>query len=430
MSATANETKKPEPKKLSGAIAIQSAIKNNIALEYKSQMAVPVALLIASENPRIEPANLYRQGIKLIDTKDVKNSMIHMALSDDFADVERLVKMVEEFENDALNNPELSEGDTLSDDLSNMKIADDTDKGFQQSIVSLSRSLAITQLQPAGVRKKGDKYTLIFGQRRLAGILYRHALTRLWNKEDKKKPIFPAILMCVESADVTKEQAFDLAVQENRQRKDFTPLQWSAIIHEYLKRKNPTTKKPYTLKDVVGTVGLPYGITRNRWALLLPRSEEEVDDDGTVTKAARGLTDEDREKLERGDITLTSATRKALGEKFSKKGDVTPPRQTTRLKSIPLKDMQQLFDDTSESNIERRKAISECMGLPLDKAIDESNSRIQTEELGTGKKKRGKKKGSTAPAEAVIEPVADTEVTEPVTEEATGPGGEVILATE
>lgn len=409
--AEKNKTEKA-PATLKGALAVQQAVKDNKALAYKSQDIIPLALFVATENPRQEPANLYREGLVLVDPKNPKTSIVHMALSDDIEDVKRLVEMVEKHENDV---PE-DESDEAS-----LK-PDAEGERRPQSIVSLARSLRETQLQPVNVRAGKAGYTLVFGQRRLAAKAYLHAKSRLdVHNKVKGAKIVPPTIMGSE-VDVTKEQAFDMAVAENRDRKDFTPLQWAAIIHEYTKRKNPDSKKPFTLKEVAsklfGNKQGAYALTRSRHALLLPRTEPKYDDEGNMVKPGKGLTDEDRARLDRGEMGLTFAVRKALGEnhtKGSKNKDGT--KTTGRDRPLPLKDMQALFDETAENNIERRKAIAECMGLTLDKAEKQSEERIQAAEKAdmrkSQKEKKKGKKGKKSQAEGGDDATQD-EAQEPV----------------
>jgi hypothetical protein len=284
----------------------------------------------------------------------------------------------------------------------------------EQSIVSLGRSMAAYQISPVGVRLAGKTesagFGLVWGQRRYAARLYWHAKTRLdVHNKVKGATVFPAVIEATERV-MTAEQAFDAAIAENRDRKGFTDLQWAAIFSEYTQRKNPGTKKPYTLKEVArkmfGTKKGAYGFVRNRHALMTPRTEAVMEEDGkTVKTPAKGLTDEDRAKLRSGEVTLTWAIRRALGEQhYSTSG--TPA--TNREKPLPLKQMMSLFDATSESNVERRKAIAECMGKSLDKATEESEVRIQkaekAESRGSGKKKGGAKpkKGGTKAAAAEV----------------------------
>jgi hypothetical protein len=393
---------------------LERAATEGKALDAGPRRIIPLALIVGTENPRHEPANLYAEGFFLINNKEQDKSLKHMALSEDMDIVKKVVELFETHENDS---PEL-ETEAGGGEIKFKEEGDEARK--EQSIVSLGRSMAAYQISPVGVRLAGKTesagFALVWGQRRYAARLYWHAKTRLdVHNKVKGATVFPAVIEATERV-MTAEQAFDAAIAENRDRKGFTDLQWATIFSEYTQRKNPGTKKPYTLKEVArkmfGTKKGAYGFVRNRHALMIPRTEAVMEEDGkTVKTPAKGLTDEDRAKLRSGEVTLTWAIRRALGEQhYSSSG--TPA--TNREKPLPLKQMMALFDATSESNIERRKAIAECMGKALDKATAESEERIQKAERteGRGGKKKGgakPKKGGTKAAAAEVNAASKTE---------------------
>jgi hypothetical protein len=94
---------------------------------------------------------------------------------------------------------------------------------------------------------------------------------------------------------------------------------------------------------------------------------------------------------------LTWAIRKALREEhYSETGE----RQKNRTHTLPLKEVQKLFDNTAEDNVERRKAFAEVMGLTLKQAAKESDKRIETAEAkGPRKAKKAKKAEKAEKAE-------------------------------
>ena len=138
-----------------------------------------------------------------------------------------------------------------------------------------------------------------------------------------------------------------------------------------LQEINPDTDKKFTSKDAAAYLKVNPGTFRNREALW---REPTFNDDG---KQIKGLSDKHRQKLADGEMLLTAASRKALGEQhYSETGKPS----TKRNKGVPLSKMQQLFDETAESNGERRQAIADCQGIELKQAEKESEARIEAVE--------------------------------------------------
>jgi hypothetical protein len=141
-----------------------------------------------------------------------------------------------------------------------------------------------------------------------------------------------------------------------------------------LQQTNPDTGKSWTMKEAAEYLNVGYSTFRNREALWRPRDPN----------TGKGLTDNDRAKVAAGEMLLTAASRKALGEKhYSATGEVSK----TRKKPIPLSEIQKRFDETDESNTERRTAFAECMGLTLKQAVKESDARIAAAETTKRRKK-------------------------------------------
>lgn len=402
---------------------LDKAGEDGVAMDYVVQKAIPIAKIVSTENPRHEPANLFREGIKLIDAKDTNNSIVHMALSDDMEVVGRLVEMVEKFENDTIEDTAPVEDDTPF----TFKEGDDEGERRSQSLISLARSIRVIQLQAVLVRKgaKDDEYILAFGQRRLAAICYLHAKSRLdIHNKVKGAKLFPPVITATEAM-MTKDEAYEAGLSENLDRKGFTILQEGAVYQEMSKRKNPKTKKPYNLKEIAQKVhnGVKgsYARVRTRHALMMPFVPAEMAADGkTVVKPSRGLTDEDRLNLEMGKLGKTAAIRKALGEQHSKVPATGTPNpdgspKNKREKPISMADMCKLFDQTSEGNLMRRQAIADCMGKKLEVAVLESEARIkqsEEDELNEGNGKKRKKKGETPTLAAEPEKQPDPPTTE------------------
>jgi len=254
------------------------------------------------------------------------------------------------------------------------------------SIVAFAQRLKrYEQFHPVIVRK-GKKltdgnynFTLLAGNRRTSAIAYNHAKSRVEVEDGVEgAKIIPAEIIATDRP-VDDDEGFMISVEENLSNKGLTPLQEAAIYKNFRSRINPATGKKWTLTDIADYLypgQNKKGTVRNREALLRPRREAKVDEKtGDVIKPATGLTDDDREDLEAGRMTLTAATRKALGEQhYSDSSE----RQSTRAKPIPLKEMQKLFDKSN--NADYRKGVAACMGIKYSQAVKESDQRIQDEE--------------------------------------------------
>ena len=97
----------------------------------------------------------------------------------------------------------------------------------------------------------------------------------------------------------------------------------------------------------------------------MPFQPDKVDEHGKVVRKGRGLSDDERTALEIGTSTVREMTRRALRDDLVEKSP----------SPVPLGAMQRLFDETDAHNVERRRAIAECMGLALSQATDESQVR-------------------------------------------------------
>lgn len=393
--------------------AVKDAVSTGIAQQSGMIMTVPLSSITKSENPRQEPSKLASQGYFLINDEDKTKSLLDMCLAEDQETLQAVVGLFEEHEGEDVFDDEEDSKEPHAD-LSGIKHKEGPTK---YSIVSLARSLQQHQVSPVSVRRGGQRkdggynYTLIFGQRRTAAVAYAYAKSKLDKLEGNKNSQFKNFQPVIQAVEIkcSEEEAFELAVAENMNRKDFTPVQEGMIYSAFLKRQNPETGKKWNLKDVTKHLypqepRSKYGHVRNRYALVMPYKADEVDDKGNLVKAGRGLTAEERAGLENGEKTLTWAIRRALREEhYSDEG--TP--QKNRRKALPLKQIEELFDNTAESNVERRKALAECMSATLKQATKESEKRIQAaEEKEANKANKAKgKKGQAAEetAEAAAE---------------------------
>jgi len=374
---------------------VNEAAKTGQAVEAEPTYAIPLTSITKNLNPRQEPANLAAIGYSLLDESDKEHSLFHMAMSDDIEQQRSVVELFEEHENEELYGEESPKADLSDVDVKEGK------SGPRLSICSLASSInEVGQLEDSAVSRGGKRadggfnYTLIFGQRRVAAIVYAVAANAV-AKASKEELPFPNIKPVVKAKEmkVTEDEAFDLAVRENMDRKNFDPAQEGQVYYDYTKRTNPETGKKWNLKDVAQHVGRKYAHVRNRHALALPFKADKVDEAGNVVKKGRGLTAEERELVRTGKKTLTWAIRKALREDHYSDG--TP--QTNRDKPIPLGAMKELFDNTSDdaTDIEavaRRKAIAECMGKTLKQAIKESEKRIKEAETKEAETKEAETK--------------------------------------
>lgn len=341
--------------------------KDGKPVAVQSQELIPISSIVKYDNPRNEPEYLYDAGYELIGDpkvdkfdpeKDERVSLVHLALSDDIEDVKHFVELIEEYEHvDRKKSPHGS-----------------------QTIYELARDIAeFEQIYPILVKKeKNNKYRGIDGGRRIAAILYLHAKSRVLQHEGKEDPKifgkgvpdeYPAAVLAT-SQNVSEDDLFLRSVVANLSRKDFSPLQQGKVFRDMLKKTNPNTGKPFTIKEASDFLRVPYGTFRNHAALWKPYDPN----------TGKGLTDSEREKVQNGEMLVTAAARKSLGEKHYSKNTGGRPVGSRR-RSLPLKEMERLFDESAESNSERRKAIAQCMGLDFEEAVKESEKRIEEMDL-------------------------------------------------
>jgi hypothetical protein len=79
---------------------LERAALEGVALDAGPRRIIPLALIVGTENPRHEPANLHAEGYSLINNKDHTKSLKHMALSEDMDIVKKVVELFETYEND------------------------------------------------------------------------------------------------------------------------------------------------------------------------------------------------------------------------------------------------------------------------------------------------------------------------------------------
>lgn len=373
-----------------------AAMKTGDAQVVGTVFVLPLLAVKEYDNPRVEPATLHEQGFILFGdptvleaTDDQFVSLVHLALDEDIQNVSQFVELIEQYEGPickvVYTDPETGKSSVVftgteyfckekkssHSDSKNCKV--EKHLSAPQSIVELAKDIEqMEQLEPIHVQKRGNKYVMAEGGRRAAAIMYLHAKSRIAHDKDSTLKIFPPTIKAVELK-CKADDLYMLSGMINISSKAFTPLQEGRFYFEFCKRVNPDTGKEFTMKEAATKLGVEYGTFRNRKALWEPRVDAVVDDEGNIVTPAKGLTDVDRTKISMNELTVTAATRKALGERhFSDTGKPS----SNRNRGLPLSEMQKLFDETAESNKERRQAICECMGIELPQAIEESEKRI------------------------------------------------------
>lgn len=355
----------------------QKAVETGTAQTSSEQnYLIPLTRITKNVNPRQEPANLAAIGYSLLNDEDQEHSLMHMVFSSDIEMVRAAVELFEVHEG-------IDEESTPKADLSD--VTPKEIRGVRQSVCALADDININgQLESAAVSYiDGKNYTLVFGQRRVAAILYAHACNLVALADGDEQPfanIGPVVSAKVVNAD-DDDALYFLAASENLQRKNFDEIQEGAVFYELTKRVNPETGKKWNLRQIAEHYGLNYGHVRNRHALACPYKADKVDEEGNITKKGKGLTDEEREMIRSGRKTTTWGVRKSLREEHYSDG---APRKN-RDRAIPLSKMYELFDATSDDAndpvaVARRTAIAECMNKTLSQATKESKKRIKQAE--------------------------------------------------
>jgi len=399
-SAAKKQATKSEPKSSNGILTLTQAtalsLKENISVDIGRIFMLPIGNIAKYDNPRHEPENLYEHGYILIGDPKIEEatetelvSLVHLALSDELEHARQYVDLIEQHESQVMRliSPQGKVVHTGSEMECKAKLKNQSDKaGWKiddhpsapQSIVQLAEDIFLfTQLDPIEVRQHGTKTHVIDGGRRIAAILYLHAKSKVLRADQSESDIFgsgipkeyPPLVQASELKATGDD--FLLAVKINLSRKQFTPVQEGRVYHDMIQKVNPVTQKKYTSKDAATALGVEYGTFRNREALW---RDPEFDENG---KKIKGFDDKDRRNLALGEVTLTHASRKALGEHhYSETGKPAHNRN----RGLPLAEMQKLFDSTHTKMEERRKAIAECMGQTLKDAVVDSDKRIEDQD--------------------------------------------------
>lgn len=424
--AKPKSAKKPPKKDGSGktqffsfAQATQQSLKTGEGTATGAKFVLPIAAIADYKNPRHEPEALYQQGYALfgesIDAPVIEEgkitqyaSLIQIGLSAEIDKARQYVALIEQYEGSIsrLLNPDGKEVLVDTEKACEDCLAkESTKKGWKiekhptapQSIVELATDIARSgQLDPIEVTKSGTHYVGVDGGRRIAAILYLHCKTMVLRHdkdEDAPAKVWAPVVEAIELA-CKKDEVYDLSIELNLSRKQFTPLQEAQIYHEMLKRENPETGKSFTMKEAASKLNIHYATFRNREALARPYVPAKKNSEGIIVEPSKGLTDEDRKKLARGEILPTAASRKALGELSFTEAET--PKKKKKARALTLKEMQALFDTSPEKQKDRRQAIAECMGLTVVQAEKESELRImeaERRELNAQDRKKKSNKG-------------------------------------
>lgn len=295
--------------------------------------------IVVSHNPR----NPIRSLSSHLDEETTPLSLIHdMALSDDMDQVSKFVEMMETHE---------------------QATTDDDPEEKRHGIVALALSRIKEEIQPVVVRPFSRKnaetgehetfYGMIAGERRVLAAAYAWAKKRLGDENfSKAKPSVGAIVRRM-----TVDDAFELAVEENAQRLDMTPLEYGEIFHQYREKVNPDTGKKYNLQQIAKKLDLDYQFVRRREALVF-------------------LSDKDKERLNEGKIGLSKAIEIGLQLKSGKKADEIEEKKNVRHKALTLKQLQVVFDKSREESEDFLRGLAIAMQIELDVAISESDRRL------------------------------------------------------
>lgn len=261
----------------------------------------------------------------------------------------------------------------------------------EQGIIELAKSRTNAELAPVVLRSFRikdknnpgeyiERYGVVAGERRVLAAAYLYA--KINTNPDEARKMFlvddeefnrlakrlAAGMVGAVVHKMTADEAFDLAVQENAQRKEMNDLEYGRIFESYRKKTNPATGNNYTLKEIAAKLSLDYQFVRGRHALVF-------------------LSEQDQKRLEKGTIGVTNAIEKGLALKSGKSdnGDV-PDKKPNRQRAMNLTQIQKLFDENRNYSEDYLQALADVMQVTLKVALKESNARIEQEELKAANK--------------------------------------------
>jgi ParB-like chromosome segregation protein Spo0J len=189
------------------------------------------------------------------------------------------------------------------------------------------------------------RYGIISGERRYMAAAYNYA------KHGDK----PEIACQVQ--ELTVKEGFDLAIEENLQRKNPTDLEYAKMFDAFKQEINPATDKKFTLREIAEKLTLDYQFVRGRHGLIF-------------------LTDAEKRLLMAGKYGLTNAIAKGLANKAGRSSKDIEEKKANRRRVLTLKETEALFDDKRHGDENYLTALADVMRITLNRAMKESDSRL------------------------------------------------------
>jgi hypothetical protein len=234
----------------------------------------------------------------------------------------------------------------------------------EEGLVSLARSRQKAEIDAIKVRefrsqdgknedgstKYVERYGIIDGERRYMAQVYNYA------KHGGVDTVGAVVLR-----KITKEQAFDLAIEANFNRRNPSAVEYGHIFREYRSRTNPETGKNYTLKEIAERLNMDYQFVRSREALTY-------------------LTESEQRGVEVGRLNVTSASEKGLRIKQGKDAQPLDERKKNRQRALSLTEVQSLFDDSRKKPKAYLEALADVMQEDYETAVRRSDKRIKEAE--------------------------------------------------
>lgn len=253
-----------------------------------------------------------------------------------------------------------------------------------------------------GVQQYEDRAALSYGNGRLFAVALlegrRQVALADGDKASKTPVTVDSVLMRL-----TREESYELSIEENDQRTEMDDLDWGLLFDRDLKTTNPDTSRPYTIKEVAVKRNKNYHWVRGRAALpyLPPGMLREITDwnkvniDALCQTALRYKAGAKQEvvvdqgeapdastpapklttagmPVESGDdeakptvLTTKAALADADVKPVPLPVEVQPKKRRT---TLTLKEMGQLFAETK--NAHAREAIAMCMKMTQEEAAE------------------------------------------------------------
>lgn len=300
--------------------------KNRSALVGSSIYKVPLELITHTYNDDIRETwpNLAVKGHTFL-------GVFRMLTSRKAEDRKAAVALIEENEFEPDND-----GSIPFQELSDSMRAND------QIQTILVRQLGAVQDKDDSGKVVGMKYgyKIVVGNRRAAAIAYNFA--KFGEQSFVEAKLFTG----------NDQNAFEYAVAENIHRKDLTDIEYGRIIQKY------KTDFGWDMKQIAEHLHKPYGFVRGRCALASATQEASVA----------------RVKLDRGEITTTTAIQISLGEKkIDSSGEVADAlrRKTVRQHVRNLKELQVKFDELPRDGTERTRGVMEGLAYAMNSTYKE-----------------------------------------------------------